>query len=467
MEQSCKIILKSEEIIMIILQYLKDHGLTKTMIALESETNFKLTQYGKEITFFRQLIIEGQWEDAENFLNPLKIRQNFNYGRAIFELKRQQFLEDIEGCFSDELDIVGLLARANDLQDKCTKEEFNNLCSYLTLPNLRDHPDFKNWSIEKGRVECFENILKLLKTIYPIESHDSKIKSNRLFELLKQAMKFQYIIRGDPEAGDITLLQDFFTEEQERKVLGQLWGSRKFSIKEERKVQRGTEDLISSVYVGMQRGYGQEDLRRPETASSADFTEAFRPEKATKWDTQKRQVPENNAKEKTHVHEEVKHSINKEMPAQEPTYIVDKPSPAVNDGEYEETNEVYAKEQYIDMSKMTQRSMITDKQPIRTCCFSPEGELLAIGTNSMTLKICSIRDIVYSLDDKYKSKLEGPLELPTVLEQRKYHNGSIYSVDWSHTGRLIASGSNDRTINLLISPFSDPSNTNKVSLPQP
>ncbi len=64
--------------------------------------------------------------------------------------------------------------------------------------------------------------------------------------------------------------------------------------------------------------------------------------------------------------------------------------------------------------------------------------------------------MVYSLDDKYECQLEGgALDLPVVLEQRKYHNGSIYSVDWSHTGRLIATGSNDKTINLLISPFSD------------
>ncbi len=83
----------------------------------------------------------------------------------MFEIKRQQFLEDIECCHSDELDIVGLLARAKELQDKCTKEEFNTLCSYLTLPNLRDHPEFKHWSAEQGRIACFEKILELLKTV--------------------------------------------------------------------------------------------------------------------------------------------------------------------------------------------------------------------------------------------------------------------------------------------------------------
>ena len=466
MEQSMKIMLKSDEIILIILQYLKEHGLVKSMLALESETKLRLSQYGKEISFFRQLIVEGQWEDAENFLNPLKIRQHFNYDRAVFELKKQQFLEDIECCHSDELDIVGLLSRAKDLQDKCTKTEFNNLCSYLTLPNLRDHPDFKNWSVEKGRMECFEKILELLKTVYPVESHENKIKNGRLFELLKQAIKFQCVIQGNTDTESITLLQDSFTEEQEKTTLEGLFGKYKLQIKEEKQIAKEGDNLsesASSIYFGPAKNF-QMDPRnqtsRPLTAYSTNFAETFHPKKATKLDLSNKQAGQKPTKEKAYEpqipNEPIVKEAVQEYTEQEFTTMVN------NEPKLQAYNNEEEIKSHIDITKMAKRSMIVDKQPIRTCCFSPEGELLAIGTNSMTLKICSLKDIVYSLDDKYKSQLEGPLELPTVLEQRKYHNGSIYTVEWSHTGRLIASGSNDRTINLLISPFSDPSNTNKV-----
>ena len=86
----------------------------------------------------------------------------------MYEIKRQQFLEGVECCHSDELDTGALLVRAKDLQDMCSKEEFNALCSYLTLPNLRDHPDFKQWSVEQGRYECFEKILALFKPVSTI-----------------------------------------------------------------------------------------------------------------------------------------------------------------------------------------------------------------------------------------------------------------------------------------------------------
>ena len=465
---------------MVMLQYLKERGLIKSMISLEYETNIKLAQYGKEISFFRQLIIDGQWEDAENFLKPLKVRQHFNYNRSLYELKRQQFLEDIECCHSDELDIVGLLARAKEVQDKCTKDEFNTLCAYLTLPNLRDHPDFKNWSVEKGRIGCFENILELLKTVYPIESYGKRWNEGRLIELIKQAIKFQCL--ADGESG---VLQDNMNEELQRAILG----DRKVAItvEDNKKKFRERDELTEStatMYLAQSKGHQVDhkmQIKRPTTSYSVSFREGFSIDKGVtsservsekrmdsppKHFTKESKIEEiqnekgdedEEAKENDKGGEEI--GFEEGRVEYEKTIEEIKPSTSAFHSAAQEEERKQVK---IDVKKLSQRAVILDKQPIRACCFSPEGELLAIGTNSMTLKICSLKDVVYSLDDKYQCQLDNTLDLPVVLEQRKYHNGSIYSVDWSHTGRLIATGSNDKTINLLISPFSDPSNANKV-----
>lgn len=47
---------------------------------------------------------------------------------------------------------------------------------------------------------------------------------------------------------------------------------------------------------------------------------------------------------------------------------------------------------------------------------------------------------------------EGVEELQVVIEQQNHHVGSIYCVDWSRTEHLIATGSNDRLIKLLVCP---------------
>jgi WD40 repeat protein len=94
------------------------------------------------------------------------------------------------------------------------------------------------------------------------------------------------------------------------------------------------------------------------------------------------------------------------------------------------------------IESMTQYALLRDVQPIRASCFSPSGEFFVLGTNSKALKICKLPN----LD-------EGPgQQIDVAFEQLNHHVGSIYCVDWSRTERLIASGSNDRLIKLLVVP---------------
>ena len=68
----------------------------KTMIAMEEETNVSLYRYGKEIAFLRQLILEGQWENVENFLKPAQIRSKIDFNTVLFEIRKQKYLELLE-----------------------------------------------------------------------------------------------------------------------------------------------------------------------------------------------------------------------------------------------------------------------------------------------------------------------------------------------------------------------------------
>ena len=83
---------------------------------------------------------------------------------------------------------------------------------------------------------------------------------------------------------------------------------------------------------------------------------------------------------------------------------------------------------------------ITDTQPIRACCF--HGDAFALGTNSKSLKICSLDNIVNRKD-------ETSLAIEVIHEKTNVHFGSIYCVDWSSDGSLVASGSNDVRIHIL------------------
>lgn len=64
-----------------------------------------LEQNCREIEFFRSLIIDGQFKEAEVFLELFKPIPMFPYKQCLFELKKQQFFEllelndDVKSCF--------------------------------------------------------------------------------------------------------------------------------------------------------------------------------------------------------------------------------------------------------------------------------------------------------------------------------------------------------------------------------
>ena len=64
--------IKKSDIILLIMNFLKSENLNKTLISLEQETNISLFSYNQELLFLRKLILEGQWQESEDFLNPLK-----------------------------------------------------------------------------------------------------------------------------------------------------------------------------------------------------------------------------------------------------------------------------------------------------------------------------------------------------------------------------------------------------------
>jgi len=87
-------------------------------------------------------------------------------------------------------------------------------------------------------------------------------------------------------------------------------------------------------------------------------------------------------------------------------------------------------------------------------------DYFAIGTNSKSIKIFNIKPILQRFNKKNSYNFKNIMDynnmehedISLTLEQKNHHLGSIYCLDWSLTGRLIASGSNDKTVKLMVVP---------------
>ena len=140
-----KINLRKDEIVLCVLDYLKQTGLIQAMRALEHETGITTTNYGTDLDFLRGLILDAQFDDAESFVVPLANVDDFDADRVLFEIRRQRFLELVDGNEGEAAQHV-LSTTLKQLESKCSRAEWHKLCYCLTLQSLADHPDYEHWT---------------------------------------------------------------------------------------------------------------------------------------------------------------------------------------------------------------------------------------------------------------------------------------------------------------------------------
>ena len=165
------------------MDFLYSSDLIDSLITIEKETKLSIFSYNKELSFLRKLIIEGNWEEAENFLLPLKVNDNFEYSKAISLLKMQKIYETIE-TRSVDLDQEKIIEQLKDIKNYLTEEEFRNLLGLLNKNTIKEISKLSNWTVNRGRLKTFDNIKELFWIIYSKGKNDERIIKNNLLKNL-------------------------------------------------------------------------------------------------------------------------------------------------------------------------------------------------------------------------------------------------------------------------------------------
>lgn len=167
--------IQEEHILKLILEFLISRKHYKPARSLEKETRVKTNAYSENISFFRDLVLDGDWAAVKEFGEPLADVPAFEYCKFNFLVVKQEYLEILfekyEGnVITDELALRDrLLACLQNLERYCTsKEEYNKLYWYLSVSSLRNVPEFYKWSVDSSRMQLFEEMLELLKQFIPV-----------------------------------------------------------------------------------------------------------------------------------------------------------------------------------------------------------------------------------------------------------------------------------------------------------
>ena len=482
--------IKKSDIILFIMDFLYNEHLDKALISLEQETNISLFTFPKELLVLRNLILEANWVEAEEIINSINQNNinNFPYRKVIFELKKQQFLEAVESepnQTSNGGDVENLVAQLKYLQTLCPPDEFKKILQCLSqTPSITDQEEYKNWSPITGRLMCFDKIRNYLKFIYPVRTNEAKMEKNLMINVLKAVY---FLSTNDASYREISNLNDVlkgFIIEVDKDIKE---NNLMMNINIENDVSKNKINASTSQQINVMKSNRNElilsqsqnqFLLNNNNNINNNINNINIENNNNKMKNNNRIINNNNFIEKRSSDENDYSSKNRDtainintntnnsnqnidinntnqtQPQGENNICESSTNLNLNNNltleDYACIGNGYTKFSKYDISSYDLSKVIEDSHPIRTSCFSPKGDCLAIGTNSRSLKIYSLSHVLSNF--KKYSGINTSTKMPLIFEQKNHHLGSLYCLDWSVSGRLLASGSNDKVIKLMVVP---------------
>ncbi|KAG8556104.1 hypothetical protein GDO81_017923 [Engystomops pustulosus] len=196
---------KEVEITKLILDFLNAKKLHISMLALEKESGVINGLYSDDMLFLRQLILDGQWDEVLQFIQPLECMDKFDRKRFRYIILKQKFLEAL--CVNNamsaeeepqhlEFTMQEAVKCLHALEEYCSsKDDYSKLCLLLTLPRLTNHAEFKDWNPSTARVHCFEEACAMVAEFIPADRKLSeagfKASNNRLFQLIMKGLLYE------------------------------------------------------------------------------------------------------------------------------------------------------------------------------------------------------------------------------------------------------------------------------------
>uniref|UniRef100_A0A9J7Y8Z1 WD repeat domain 47a n=1 Tax=Cyprinus carpio carpio TaxID=630221 RepID=A0A9J7Y8Z1_CYPCA len=196
---------KEVEIIKVMLDFLNSRKLHISMLALEKESGVINGLYSDDMLFLRQLILDGQWDEVLQFIQPLECLDKFDRKRFRYIVSKQKFLEAL--CVNNamsaedepqhlELTMQEAVKCLHAVEEFCpSKDDYSKLCLLLTLPRLTNHAEFKDWNPSTARVHCFEEACGMVAEFIPADRKlgeaGFRASSNRLFQLLIKGLLYE------------------------------------------------------------------------------------------------------------------------------------------------------------------------------------------------------------------------------------------------------------------------------------
>ncbi|KAL8496925.1 hypothetical protein ACS0TY_020564 [Phlomoides rotata] len=129
----------TKDLVFLILQFCDEGNLKRTAHVLEKETG-----YFFDLKYFEELVLDGNWDEAEKYLSSFTVVEDNKYSTKIyFEIRKQKFLEALDKHeFSVALDIL-----LKDLKvfSQSNKELYKEMAQLMVLDDIRENSSLASY----------------------------------------------------------------------------------------------------------------------------------------------------------------------------------------------------------------------------------------------------------------------------------------------------------------------------------
>ncbi|KAB7498557.1 WD repeat-containing protein 47 [Armadillidium nasatum] len=199
---SAHLSLKEEDVVKLAEEFLQNRSLHITQLCLERETGIINGCLSDDALFLRQLILDGQWEDVMEFVQPLEAIDAFDSKKFHYIVLKYKYFELL--CIkaeapnpNNEAAVQELVKVLEELEKFApNKEAHNQLCLYLTLPRFHEHADFRDWNPSGARVQCWQQVYPLVEKFLPADHKKGLVGQGEGAGMARNDRLLQLIIKG-------------------------------------------------------------------------------------------------------------------------------------------------------------------------------------------------------------------------------------------------------------------------------
>ncbi|XP_058203321.1 protein TPR3-like isoform X3 [Rhododendron vialii] len=180
----------SKELILLLLQFCHEEDLNRTAHMLEHETGVFF-----DMEHFEELVLDGNWDEAENYLLGFTRLGDDEYSIKIyFEMRKQKFLEALDG--HDRTRALDILL--NDLKAFAISNDdlYKEMHQLLTLDDFRKHASFSLYGDTFSARKRMMNELRSIIEGDPLFQDKLKfphMDQSRLRRLINQSLNWQHL----------------------------------------------------------------------------------------------------------------------------------------------------------------------------------------------------------------------------------------------------------------------------------